>query len=64
MKERMADDEKAAVEAAFDKVVHDSGAGRAKVYSFTWLANVLNDHGYSISSSTLSRHARGNCGCG
>lgn len=63
LKDRMSEDERTAVEAAFNKVIEDSGSGRAKVYSFTWLAGVLSDHGHSISSSTLARHARGNCGC-
>lgn len=61
---KMSDEERTAVEAAFNKVLNDNGSGRAKVYSYAWLAGVLNDHSYTISASTLARHARGKCGCG
>lgn len=63
MLDRMEEEERAGVEAAFTKVIEDTNSGRAKVYSFSWLSGILKDHGYAISSSTLSRHARGNCGC-
>ena len=59
----MPEEERAAVEAAFSKVLNDAGSGRAKVYSYAWLAGVLADPSYSISASSLTRHARGKCGC-
>jgi hypothetical protein len=59
----MSEEERTAVEAAFSKVLNDAGSGRAKVYSYAWLAEVLKEHSYTISASTLARHARGKCGC-
>jgi hypothetical protein len=59
----LTDEEAEAVKTAFKMAKDDNGMGRAKVYSFEWLSSVLNAHGHSMSPSTLSRHARGNCGC-
>lgn len=55
--------EKTAVDAALERIKNDTGAGRAKVYSYSWLAEVLKKNGYSISSSTIARHMTGRCNC-
>lgn len=59
----LGDKEKAAVDAALERIKNDTGAGRAKVYSYSWLAEVLKKNGYSISSSTIARHMTGKCSC-
>lgn len=59
----LGDKERAAVESALDKIKSDTGAGRAKVYSYSWLSEVLKKNGYQISSSTIARHMTGKCSC-
>lgn len=63
MRQSMDDESGAALDNAFEMIVKDTGVGRAKVYSFSWLSGVLKKHGYSISASTLARHAGKKCGC-
>lgn len=63
IKENMPVDEAEAVTNAENAIREDSGNGRAKIYSCTWLAEILTKNGYSISSSTISRHMNGRCGC-
>jgi hypothetical protein len=57
------DKQKDAVNGALEKIKADNGVGRAKVYSYSWLAEVLKKNGYPISSSTIARHMTGKCGC-
>lgn len=57
-------EDKVALESAIKKIKEDQGLGRAKVYSSNWLSGVLRKNGYNISSSTVSRHMKGSCGCG
>ena len=57
------DDERTAVENALERVKNDTGEGRARVYSYTWLADVLKKNGHPISSSTIARHGTGKCNC-
>lgn len=52
-----------AVDAALDRIKNDTGAGRARVYSYSWLSGVLRKNGYQISSSTIARHMTGRCNC-
>ena len=59
----LGDKEQAAVDAALERIKNDTGAGRAKVYSYSWLSEVLKKNGYSISSSTIARHMTGKCNC-
>ena len=59
----MGDEEKEALANALAMIKADEGIGRAKVYSYDWLSEVLSKHGHQISPSTIGRHARGKCGC-
>lgn len=59
----LSDKEQAAVDAALERIQNDNGAGRAKVYSYSWLAEVLKKNGHQISSSTIARHITKRCGC-
>lgn len=54
----------ASLKASLQRIATDTGRGRAKVYSSTWLANMLNKNGHTISRSTIERHIKGNCSCG
>ena len=63
IKESMTSDERAAVNKAEEEIKVDTGNGRAKTYSCSWLSEVLTKNGYPISSSTISRHMNGRCGC-
>lgn len=63
LKEAVAPEEAEAIEAALERVRLDTRVGRAKVYSYEWLATVLKDHGHTISSSTIARHALRRCCC-
>lgn len=56
-------EESEALSNAMSLIKDDRGVGRAKVYSYEWLVDVLSKHGHQISTSTLGRHARGKCGC-
>lgn len=60
---KMNAEEMEALDTALARVISDTRSGRAKVYSYEWLASVLKDHGYSISPSTIARHATRRCGC-
>lgn len=55
--------ESEALDNALALAMSDHGVGRAKVYSYEWLAGVLQKHSYQISPSTIGRHARKQCGC-
>jgi len=59
----LSDEEKGALRTAIDNVKADERLGKSKQYSTTWLANVLNDNGYAISRSTITRHMTGECSC-
>jgi hypothetical protein len=59
----LSDEERTAVENALERVKTDTGEGRARVYSYTWLADVLKKNGHPISSSTIARHVTGKCSC-
>lgn len=63
IKKGMTQEEVDALNKALSLIQSDNGVGRAKVYSYEWLADVLAKHGHSVSTSTLGRHARGKCGC-
>ncbi len=63
IKESMSAEEAEAVENAEKAITTDSGNGRAKIYSCSWLSEILTKNGYSISASTISRHMNGRCGC-
>lgn len=63
IKKNMTPEEVDALNNALSMIKGDSGIGRAKVYSYEWLADVLSKHGHNVSTSTLGRHARGKCGC-
>ena len=52
-----------AVNKAEEEIKVDTGNGRAKTYSCSWLSEVLTKNGYPVSSSTISRHMNGRCGC-
>jgi hypothetical protein len=63
IKNGMSNEERKAVENAEQSIREDSGNGRAKSYSATWLSEVLTKNGHPISPSTISRHINGRCGC-
>jgi hypothetical protein len=63
IKESMSEEERKAVENAEVAIKSDTGNGRAKAYSCTWLSDVLTKNGYAVSASTISRHMTGRCGC-
>lgn len=63
LREKMSPDEADALDRAVDLIKNDNKLGRAKVYSSQWLTAVLNKHGHSISSSTITRHITGRCNC-
>lgn len=63
IKRSMTPEEMSAFDKALSMIKADTGIGRAKVYSYEWLSDVLAKHGHSVSTSTLGRHARGKCGC-
>jgi hypothetical protein len=63
IKESMSSEEHSAVNKAEEEIRTDTGNGRAKTYSCTWLSEVLTKNGYSVSSSTISRHMNKRCGC-
>ncbi len=63
IKESMSEEERKAVENAESSIRSDTGNGRAKAFSCTWLSDVLTKHGHAISASTISRHMTGRCGC-
>ena len=57
-------EDSATLVASLERIAADTGKGRSKVYSSAWLEKVLNNHGHSISRSTIERHIRGKCSCG
>lgn len=63
LRTRMQEVELEALDRAVELIKLDNGSGKAKVYSCQWLTEVLNKHGYKISSSTISRHLSGRCSC-
>jgi hypothetical protein len=63
IKESMTPEECTAVNKAEEEIKTDTGNGRAKTYSCSWLSEVLTKNGYAVSASTISRHMNGRCGC-
>jgi hypothetical protein len=63
LREKMDEEETEALDRAVELIKNDNKLGRAKVYSSQWLTAVLNKHGHSISSSTITRHITGRCNC-
>lgn len=63
IQQAMTPEESEALNNAMTLIKEDRGVGRAKVYSYEWLSDVLTKHGHQISTSTIGRHARGKCGC-
>jgi len=55
--------EQTAIDSALERIENDTGAGRARVYSYSWLSEVLKKNGHQISSSTVARHMTKRCGC-
>lgn len=52
------------LDKAIGAIREDSGNGKSKTYSVSWLHRVLKNLGHSISSSSIQRHINGECGCG
>jgi hypothetical protein len=59
----LSDEDRVTLDASLDRIAADTGRGRSKVYSSAWLEKVLNNHGHSISRSTIERHIKGKCSC-
>lgn len=54
--ESMNDEERQAVLRSLDLIKNDKRRGKAKVYSCAWLSEVLTNHGYPISRTTIRRY--------
>jgi len=54
------EEERLAVEKSLDLIRKDDRKGRAKVYSCAWLAEVLTNHGYPVSRTTIRRYMNEN----
>jgi hypothetical protein len=60
----MDDKDAEALNRAVELVRTDRGQGRSKVYSSSWITQILRKHGHSVSISTVQRHIIGVCPCG
>ena len=56
----LSDEDQLAVSKALDLIRKDERKGRAKVYSCAWLAEVLTNHGYPVSRTTIRRYMNEN----
>lgn len=54
------EEEREAVEKSLDLIKKDDRNGRAKVYSCAWLSEVLTNHGYPVSRTTIRRYLNEN----
>ena len=61
--EDLSAEEQTALDKALEKVRSDPNRGQRKVYSSSWLAEVLTNQGYAISAATIQRHLRQVCSC-
>ena len=64
LRETLNDEDRNTLDLSLDRIKADTGQGRSKGYSSSWLEKVLKNHGHSISRSTIERHIRGKCSCG
>lgn len=63
IKEAMSEEEQKALSNIEEAIQKETGNGRSRTFSGTWLAGVLTKNGHQISSSTVLRHFNGRCGC-
>lgn len=63
IKDAMDDEESAGIDRAVERVRMDTGQGRSKSYSASWLTRMLRKNGYNISVSTVQRHVNKECPC-
>lgn len=58
------EDDQKTLDKAIAAIREDSGNGKSKTYSVSWLHRVLKNLGHAISPSSIQRHINGSCGCG
>lgn len=63
IKESMTDEEQQALSNIEEAIQKETGNGRSRTFSGTWLSEVLKKNGHQISASTVLRHFNGRCGC-
>ena len=59
----MTDEEQQALSNIEEAIQKETGNGRSRTFSGTWLSEVLKKNGHKISASTVLRHLNGRCGC-
>jgi hypothetical protein len=59
----VSEEERIALLEAIEKVRFDARPSVSRVYSYSWLAGVLTNNGYTVSRTTVSRHTTRKCGC-
>lgn len=63
IRSRLTDDEQEALDKAVESIRSDSGVGKAKTFSASWLTKVLRNFGHPVSISTVQRHVNKECSC-
>lgn len=51
------------VASAIDLIRNDTGMGKSKQYSTSWLTKILRSFGHDISMSSIQRHVNKECSC-
>lgn len=59
----MTSEEQEALSNIEEAIQKETGNGRSRTFSGSWLSEVLTKNGHRISSSTILRHFNGRCGC-
>ena len=63
IKDSMDEEDGAGLDRFIERIRQDTGQGRAKSYSASWLTRVMRKNGYNISVSTVQRHVNKECPC-
>lgn len=61
--ETLDDDDKTTITEAVELIRNDSGMGKSKQYSTSWLTKILRSFGFDISMSSVQRHVNKECSC-
>lgn len=57
------DEDQTTIAEAILKIRSDSGMGKSKQHSTSWLTKILRSFGYDISMSSVQRHVNKECSC-
>jgi hypothetical protein len=57
------EDDQVTITDSVEKIRNDSGMGKSKQYSTSWMTKILRSFGFDISMSSVQRHVNKECSC-